>query len=141
MSEPIMIFNITIDPEDISHMEGPNGQVTFIPFGGTVESDLFCGTVRPGAADVQVTNPAGIRHMCAQYIFEGKDKEGNACHLYVQNNGYFEPNSNPMPFHACPTFMTDSPVLAPYLSQSRFRAEGHAHSTDAGVDIWIFDTI
>lgn len=133
----IMEFKISIDRSQITTMEGPGKKVTFIPFGGTVESELFCGTIRPGAADVQVTNAAGIRHMCAQYIFEGKDFNGNPCHLFVENNGYFERGSQPRPFEACPTFLTDSPALAEYLESAHFRAEGWGREN--GVDIRIFD--
>ncbi len=137
--KPIMVFNITIEPEKISHMEAPNGKAVIIPFGGTVESELFTGHVLPGAADVQITNAAGIRHMCAQYMFEGEDREGKPCHLFVKNDGFFEPDSNPQPFKAYPTLMTDSESLAPYFNQARFRAEGHG--TEKGVDIYIFDTL
>lgn len=134
----IMIFNITIEPEKINSFKSDCGGVTIIPFGGSVESELFTGTVLPGAADVQVVNAAGIRHMCAKYMFMGKDSAGNDCHLFVENNGYFEPNRNPSPFHAYPIFKTDSPVLSEYLHQSRFRAEGHPSAV--GVDIHIIDT-
>lgn len=135
--EPLMEFHIIIHPEDITRMETPSGKVVFIPFGGTVESELFTGTIRPGAADVQVTNAACIRHMQAKYIFEGKDKNGKDCYLFVDNNGYFEPSSNPSPFHAYPTFMSDSPFLVDILERSCFRAEGHPSSQ--GVTIKIFD--
>ena len=139
MSKLIMEFNIRIKGEEVSAMNSPQGRVVIIPFDGNVESDLFTGEVLPGAADVQQVNAAGIRHMCAQYMFRGKDSQGNDCHLFVENNGYFEPDSNPSPFKACPTFMTDSPVLAPYLSQARFRAEGHP--APQGVCIKIFDVL
>ena len=135
--EPIMEFVITIDRSETTRMECENGKVTFIPFGGSVSSKLFTGTIRPGAADVQVTNGAGIRHMCASYIFEGVDENNESCHLFVNNNGYFEPASSPKPFHACPTFMSDSKVLNDYLSAPFFRAEGH--SQPYGVLIKIFD--
>ena len=133
-----MIFHITIKREDITVLRSKNAKVTFIPFNGTVDSPLFKGTVRPGAADVQVTNAAGIRHMNANYIFEGVDQNNEPCHLYVNNHGYFEPDHNPDPFHACPTFISDSIVLNDYLSSPHFRAEGHG--TSNGVDILIYDT-
>lgn len=133
----IMEFNISIRPEDRTEMITKDGKVVFIPFGGEVKSDLFCGTVRPGAADVQVTNAAGIRHMAAKYIFEGTDCTGKPCKLFVENNGFFEPESRPRPFHACPTFMTDSEALAEYLERPHFRAEGWGR--EGGVDIRIFD--
>lgn len=133
----IMEFKITIDRSQISTMETDSGMVKIIPFGGTVESDLFCGKILPGAADIQVTNAAGIRHMCARYMFEGKDSNGEHCHLFVDNNGYFERGHQPRPFEACPTFMTDSKVLASYLQAAHFRAEGWGNEN--GVDIRIFD--
>ncbi len=135
----IMSFMITINKEDITRMKTEYGMVTFIPFGGTVESELFTGTVRPGAADVQTTDASGIRHMCASYIFEGKDQNGEPCHLFVNNNGYFEPGNSPSPFHACPTFMSDSKVLNDYLASPHFRAEGHPY--EKGVEIRIFDIL
>ena len=135
--EPIMIFHITIDGKGVSAMRAKTGEAVIIPFGGHVESPLFTGTVRPGAADVQTVNAAGVRHMCASYMFEGTDGEGNPCHLFVRNDGYFPRDSKPGPFDATPTFLTDSPVLAPYLHTARFRSEGHM--TDAGVDIRVFD--
>ena len=133
--EAFWIFHIKIDSQEITELQNGVEKVTFIPFGGSVASSLFTGKIRPGAADVQVTNPAGIRHMQAKYIFEGTDAAGNPCHLFVENNGYFEPGSNPAPFAACPTFLTDSPLLQETLQGKRFRAEGYG--TAQGVDILI----
>ncbi len=133
----IMEFKIQIDRSQNSEMTARNGKVTIIPFTGSVKSDLFTGEILPGAADIQVTNAAGIRHMCARYMFAGTDCAGKECHLFVDNNGYFERDSHPAPFEACPTFMTDSDALADYLHGAHFRAEGW--SRPDGVDIRIFD--
>ena len=134
----IMTFNITIDRSvPFPSMESVNGAVTMIPFGGSVDSELFKGRVLPGATDVQVTNSAGVRHMLAQYMFEGVDCEGVPCKLFVKNDGFFMRGMNPSPFETTPTFMTDSKALAPYLHKARFRGEGHP--SEAGVDIKIFD--
>ena len=139
MSEPIMEFIIELHPDEVTRMECATGKVAVIPFGGSVKSDLFTGIILPGAADVQTTNAAGIRHMCARYIFQGVDSEGKECFLFVDNNGYFEPGSSPRPFKTCPTFLTDSEALAPYLHQARFRAEGHPGAN--GPVIKIFDVL
>ena len=61
--------------------------------------------------------------MSARYMLEGTDKHGEACHIYIENNGWFEAQS--MPFKTIPTFYTDSNNLAPYLHRNAFRAEGH----------------
>ena len=140
MDKLIMEVQVTFDPEiQIPAMEGPLGKVVMIPFGGHVESELFTGDILPGACDVQITNAGGIRHMCAQYMFAGKDMTGADCHVFVQNNGYFEPGSNPMPFRTCPIIMTDSEALLPYFSQARFRTEGWPG--EKGVTIKFFDIL
>ena len=141
MSEPIMEFNITIDPSLVTTVKTITGEGTIIPFGGSVESELFSGHVLPGAADVQTVNAAGIRHMRACYTFEGTDSAGNPCKLFVENNGYFEPGHMPMPFHTVPTFVTDSPVLGDYLHGAHFRTEGSPAPDGSGVIIRVFDTL
>ena len=118
----------------------PYGGVSFIPFTATVESALFSGKTLPGACDVQVENPAGSRNMCAKYMFEGRDSVGNACKLFVENNGYLAEVMRHDPFfHAYPRFMTDSPVLGEYLSQQRFRSE--VQGFDWGVEVRIYDVL
>ncbi|MCD7949887.1 MAG: DUF3237 domain-containing protein [Erysipelotrichaceae bacterium] len=122
MTKLIMTFHIHID--DIMRMEADYTKVTIIPFSGYVESDLFTGTIVPGAVDVQTTNTTGVRHMQAKYMFKGYDKNHKECFLYVENNGYFEKNHHPSSFEACPKFMSDNKELHQYLSQNRFKAEG-----------------
>ena len=137
-NEPIMIFKVTLDPADITEMKTPLGAVSFLPFTAAVESDIFTGGTRPGAVDVQQENAAGIRNMCAKYIFEGVDKEGRACRLFVENNAYFTPADDPgAVLPACPRFLTDSPILGEYLHQPRFRSE--VRPAPGGVEIWVFD--
>lgn len=140
MSEPIMIFKVTANPEDCTSMMCAYGGVSFIPFTATVESELFSGKTVPGACDVQVENPAGSRNMCAKYMFRGTDCAGNGCFLFVENNGYLAEVMRHDPFfHAYPRFMTDSPVLGEYLSQQRFRSE--VQGRDWGVEIRIYDVL
>ncbi len=133
----IMEIKVVLARDKISELEASNGKAKIIPFSGRVDSPLFSGEILPGAADVQMTNAAGVRHLCAQYMLQGVDSEGNPCRLFISNNGYFERDHRPKPFEACPTFLTDSPVLGPYLQGAHFRAEGH--SSPEGVNIRIFD--
>ncbi len=138
MDSLIMEFHIIIKPEQINSFKTDDHAVTIIPFEGYVDSDLFTGTIVPGAADIQVTDPAGVRHMCAKYMFTGKDASNQPCHLYVENNGYFMRDQSPSPFEAYPTFISDSKKLNDYLGSNHFRSEGH--SAPDGVTIKIFDT-
>lgn len=77
-------------------MKGVNAEVVMIPFKGYVaKSDLFTGIVEPCGVDTQVVNAAKVRHMSARYMLTGKDKEGNDCHIYIENNGYFDEFEGP----------------------------------------------
>lgn len=138
MDKKIMTFQIYIDDSQVSGMEGLYGAVTIIPFTGKVESEIFTGEILPGAADVQVENVAGIRNMCAKYMFRGKDSTGSDCYLFVENNGYFSISDRQETYlNACPQFITDSGVLGEYLCQKRFRSEVQVR--DWGVEIRIYD--
>ena len=121
--------------KDCSFLKGPAGEVVMIPFGGTVEGEIFNGVVRPGGVDTQRVNLAGVRHMSARYMLEGEDSAGEKCHIFIENNGWFETQS--MPFKTVPTFITDSKTLAPYLHQNKFRGEGH--SEEGGICIKLFE--
>ncbi len=136
--EPVIIIHVEIDRSNCPEMTMPDGKVKIIPFAGTADSELFKGRIMSGAADVQVTNPAGVRHMCAQYMIEGKDITGKDCHIFVENHGYFERDHRPSPFETWPTLRTDSPTLRKHFQGINFRAEGH--HTEQGVDIKIFAT-
>ena len=140
MGKHVMTFQIYVDDAQVSNMEGVYGAVTIIPFTGKVESELFTGEILPGAADVQVENPAGSRNMCAKYMFRGKDSTGTDCYLFVENNSYFtNANKQDAYLNAYPRFITDSSVLGAYLCQARFRSE--VQGKDGGVEIRIYDVL
>ena len=108
------------------HMAGENGEVLMIPFKGSVNSDIFKGIVEPCGVDTQVVNAAGVRRMSARYMLTGHALppfEGD-CHIYIENNGWFDDLTKSMPFHTVPTFYTDSPKLAAYLHCNQFVGEG-----------------
>lgn len=105
-------------------MKGENAEVVMIPFAGSVSGECFTGIVEPCGVDTQLVNAAGVRHMSARYMLTGRDREGNDCHIYVENNGWFDGPELSMPFRTVPTFHTDSPALAPYLHRDQFIGEG-----------------
>ena len=139
-SEPVMIFKVFADNSEVSDLQCPWGSVTMIPFRATVESELFTGETRPGAVDVQIENAGYSRHMCAKYMFVGKDREGNECRLFVENDSHLHPIMRNEPyFDGCPMLLTDSPVLGEYLCAPHFRSE--IQGTDWGVEIRIYDVL
>ncbi len=120
-----MVLDIRIEFNGPSvQMKGENGEVLMIPFKGFAEGGIFRGVVEPCGVDTQVVNAAGVRHMSARYMLTGTDAAGEACHIYVENEGWFDGGDVTMPFRTVPVFMTDSARLAPYLHRSRFVGEG-----------------
>ena len=95
------------------HMQGENAEVLMVPFKGSVDCPIFRGIVEPCGVDTQIVNAAGVRHMSARYLMTGTDSQGQPCHIYVENNGWFDDATKSMPFRTVPTFFTDSQVLAP----------------------------
>ena len=133
-----MVFDIKIDMIGESiQLKSENGGVSMIPFGGSVKGEIFSGIVEPCGVDTQVLNAVGIRHMSARYMLTGKDSAGNDTHIYVENNGWMEDAHPSMPFHTVPTFITDSPLLAPYLHRNQFEGEGHMK--EDGLHIYFFE--
>ena len=131
----ILQIHVRMDMKDCSFLKGPAGEVVMIPFSGTAEGEIFNGVVRPGGVDCQRVNLVGVRHMSARYLLEGTDSAGEKCHIFIENNGWFETQSTP--FKTVPTFITDSKTLAPYLHTNKFRGEGHGEQ--GGILIKFFE--
>lgn len=125
--KPILDIKIDMMGESV-HINCENAEVVMIPFKGCVDCELFKGIVEPCGVDTQIRNAACIRHMSARYMLTGKDQAGQDCHIYIENNGWFDERNGhmTMPFHTVPTFYTDSKLLAPYLHRNQFEGEGHA---------------
>ncbi len=123
-TEPILEVHVELDPTGTVELHGETGSVVMIPFRGTVQGPIFRGIVEPCGVDTQVTNQCGVRHMSARYMLTGRDEDGRDCRIYVENNGWFTDGADPMPFRTVPTFLTDSPRLAPVLHRNRFCGEG-----------------
>ena len=121
---PVLEILVQTDKAATVELESEIGHVKMIPFKGTVNSELFTGIVEPCGVDTQITNQNEVRHMSARYMLTGTDCAGNDCHLDVENNAWFTDGARPKPFRSVPTFITDSPVLAPYLHRNQFVGEG-----------------
>ena len=135
-NNPILDVYIEANGESVS-LTAENGEVLMVPFRGRVSGNIFHGIVEPCGVDTQVVNAAHVRHMSARYMLTGKDAQGNDAHIYVENNGWFDDLNKSMPFHTVPTFLTDSPVLAPYLHRNQFTGEGV--SEEDGLHIYFYE--
>ena len=121
----VMRVHVCIKSDDNRILTCKKGQITMIPFTGTVEGTIFNGIVCPGGCDVQLENNAQVRHMCARYMLEGKDSDGEPARIYIENNGWFTDGIFPQPFTAVPVFYTDSEKLAAFFDENEFIAKGY----------------
>ena len=121
--EPVIEVKVEFDQPGMK-FETETGEVSMIPFYGTVNGKLFNGIVEPWGVDTQVKNQIGIRHMSARYMLTGIDSSGEKCHIYVENNGWLTDDRPSRTFRTVPTFMTDSKTLAPYLHRNQFEGQG-----------------
>lgn len=122
-STPILEVHVETNPEGTVMLTSEIGSVKMIPFKGTVTGPIFNGIVEPCGVDTQITNQNEVRHMSARYMLTGTDRDGRDCHIYVENNGWFTDGARPTPFRTVPTFITDSPALAPLLHRNQFVGE------------------
>ena len=61
MAKLVFDFHIQLFPDKISELKATNGEVAILPFGGSVDSELFKGTILPGAERVmKITVNANI---------------------------------------------------------------------------------
>lgn len=103
------IFTFSIDIGATDEVNGTAGNSSMIHFGGKGESELFKGTMVGGMknADTRLQYKGQIQTLSARYILNGTDKNGNACRVYVENNGI---DNNGMVTE--PTIITDCPDYA-----------------------------
>ena len=86
-------------------VEGKHKKIVMIPFGGEASGEYFHGKVTGTGVDTQKIGPDGKVVLSARYMLEGTDAAGNACRVFVENQGSFETGFKP-------SVVTDSPLLA-----------------------------
>lgn len=80
------IFSFRIICTHAVGAESEEGHVNDVYFTGYCESELFTGTILPGAVDHQVTGEDGVTRLHASYTFDGVDKDGKRCTMHVENS-------------------------------------------------------
>lgn len=107
-----------------------------ISFKGQVTGKFFEGEILDGGVDTQIIGGLGCRHtLSARYMLEGKDRTGERCKIYIENNGNLNGSLKNAIFRSYPKVITDSKALA-FLNEDLLVAEGR--STESGVDIKIY---
>ena len=101
--EPLLLIRVQcLEPMVV---KGLTRDIVMIPFTGEAEGPLFRGTVTGPAVDTQKIPKGGEAFLSARYLLCGKDREGNDCQVFIENQGSAETGFTPM-------IVTDSPLLA-----------------------------
>ena len=74
------------------------------PFSGDASGPFFTGKIIGPAVDTQKIGKDGSFRLSARYMLEGVDSAGNACRVFIENQGNEAEGF-------CPWLVTDSPVL------------------------------
>ena len=100
-----LLMEIRVTCYEPVSVEGRNKKIVMIPFGGEASGEYFNGKVVGTGVDTQKIDPDGKVFLSARYMLEGTDAAGNACRIFVENQGGWDTGFTP-------AIVTDSPLLA-----------------------------
>lgn len=102
-----MLMEIRVRCMEPVSVEGKKKKIVMIPFTGEASGPYFSGKVTGTGVDTQRIDPEGNVTLSARYMLEGKDSSGNACRVFIENEGSRDTGFRP-------TMVTDSPALAEF---------------------------
>ena len=104
MAEELLLeIKVACDPA--LTVQGHTRDIVMIPFTGTASGPYFTGKIIGTGVDTQKVPKDGASALSARYMLEGTDKAGNACRIFIENEGTWGGEFRP-------TVVTDSPLLA-----------------------------
>ena len=104
------ILTIQVRTTEFLEVKGSKAEALMILFDGTCDCENFKEKILPGGVDTQKEFYPESRKLSARYMLEGMDKEGKACHIFIENNG--TANKNGMVEETKPRIITDSACLS-----------------------------
>ncbi len=123
-----LLMEIRVTCHEPVSVEGANRKIVMIPFTGEASGPYFNGVVIGNGVDTQKIEKDGSIMLSARYMLEGKDSAGNACRVFVENQGKWASGLTP-------SVVTDSPLLARFETASLYAT---AEGIPEGVLIRIF---
>jgi hypothetical protein len=100
-----LLMEIKVTCYEPAAVEGKHQKIVMIPFGGEASGEFFHGKVIGTGVDTQKIDPDGKVVLSARYMLEGTDAAGNACRIFVENQGGRDTGLTPY-------IVTDSPLLS-----------------------------
>ena len=109
-------------------VKGRQMSVVMIPFTGVSEGPYFFGKTLGTGVDTQKIGKDGSFLLSARYMLEGQDASGNACRIFIENQGEWGAE-------LMPKIVTDSQLLARWEDADLYAT---AEGIPGGVIIRIF---
>lgn len=104
MEQNELLMEIRVECGEAVSVRGQETTVVMIPFTGTTEGPYFKGKTVGTGVDTQRIGQDGKTRLSARYMLEGQDAAGNACRIFIENQGSWEDGFTPR-------IVTDSPLL------------------------------
>lgn len=104
MEQKELLMEIHVDCGEAVSVRGQETAVVMIPFTGTTEGPYFSGRTVGAGVDTQRIGQDGTARLSARYMLEGQDAAGNACRIFIENQGSGKEGFTPR-------IVTDSPLL------------------------------
>lgn len=123
------IMTVNVDIKMFTSIEYDNKKIQVIHFSGKARGDFFTGRVLEPGVDTQLVESNEMT-LSARYILEGYDYTGNACKIFIENEGTMSA--------LVPKIFTDSPSLA-FLNQAQLIS--HVTETVNGVVVKIWQVL
>ncbi len=99
-----LLMEIRVECGEAASVRGQETTIVMIPFTGTTEGPYFKGKTVGTGVDTQRIGKDGIARLSARYMLEGQDAAGNACRIFIENEGNGQEGFTPR-------IVTDSPLL------------------------------
>ena len=100
-----LLLEIRVNILDSLRVNGAHRDIAMIPFTGIAGGPWFTGTVIGPGVDTQKIGKDGKAVLSARYMLEGEDKSGQACRIFIENQGSFDTGFTPL-------IVTDSALLS-----------------------------
>ncbi len=99
-----LLLEILVSCDEPVSVKGQQTTIVMIPFTGTTDGPYFKGKTVGTGVDTQKIGTDGSFLLSARYMLEGADAEGNACRIFIENQGNEQEGF-------VPRIVTDSPLL------------------------------
>ena len=123
-----LLLEIRVKIEGAVSVTGATRDIAMIPFTAEASGPDFTGRVIGPGVDTQKIGKDGKTVLSARYMLEGTDSAGNACRVFIENQGSWETGLTP-------TVVTDSPLLREWETAELYST---AEGAPGGVLIRIF---